>query len=52
MVPRAWPLDPLSAAMLVARAIDDIDQSSDEQRAALLSGLSCAAWGKQWAQNQ
>ena len=52
MVPRVWPLDPLSAAMLVVRAIDDIDQSSDEQRAALLSGLLCAAWGKQWAQNQ
>jgi len=47
-----WPLDTLSAATLAVRAIDDIDQSSDEQRAALLSGLLCAAWGKQWAQNQ
>jgi len=42
----------LSAAMPVMRAIDDIDQSSAEQRAALLSDLLCAAWGSAWAQNQ
>jgi len=32
--------------------IDDIDQSSDEQRDALLLDLVCAAWGNLPAQNQ
>jgi hypothetical protein len=52
MTPDIWPLDAVSAAMLVVRAIDDIEQSSDEQRAALLSALLCAAGGSPWAQNQ
>ena len=47
-----WPLDTVSAAMLAVRTIDDIDQSSDEQRAALLADLLCAARGSPWGQNQ
>jgi hypothetical protein len=38
--------------MLVVRAIDDIDQRSEEQRDALLSDLFCAAWGSPRARNQ
>jgi hypothetical protein len=45
-------LDPMSAAALVLRLIDDIDRSSDAQRDALLSDLLCAAWGTLDAQNQ
>ena len=45
-------LDPVSAAALVVRVIDDIDQSSDEQRDALLFDLLCVAWGSPPAQNQ
>jgi len=32
--------------------IDDIDESDEEQRNALLSDLLCAAWGSIRAQNQ
>src|SRR5262249_27900775 len=46
------PLDPITAAALVARTIDDIDASTEEQRDALLSDLLCAAWGSVRAQNQ
>ena len=52
MDPEDTPLDPVAAAALVARAIDDIDVSTVEQREALLSDLLCAAWGSIWAQNQ
>jgi hypothetical protein len=52
MEPNGWPLDAVSIAAVVVRAIDDIDQSSDEENAALLSDLVCAAWGSLWAQNQ
>jgi len=52
VAPDAWPLDAVSAAMLVVRAVDDIDQSNDEQRGALLSDLLCGAWGSPSAQNQ
>jgi len=52
MEPNNWPLDPISAAALVVRVIDDIDASSEEQRDALLSDLLCAAWGSIRAQNQ
>jgi hypothetical protein len=38
--------------MLVVRAIDDIDQRSEEQRDALLLDLLCAAWGNPSARNQ
>jgi hypothetical protein len=46
------PLDPITAAALVARTIDDIDASTEEHRDALLSDLLCAAWGSVRAQNQ
>jgi hypothetical protein len=45
------PRDSLSATALVARAIRDIDHSSDQQRDLLLSELLCAAWPSRWAQN-
>jgi len=52
MESNGWPLDSVSAAALVLRVIDDIQQSNDEQRDALLCELLCAAWGSLWAQNQ
>jgi hypothetical protein len=52
MKPKDWPLDPLSSAVLVARVIDDLDASGEEERDALLSDLLAAAWGNVWAQNQ
>jgi hypothetical protein len=45
MEPDHQPLDPILAAALVMRVIDDIDESTEEQREALLSALLCAAWG-------
>jgi hypothetical protein len=52
MEPNDWPLDSVTAAALVARVIDDIDESGEEQRDTLLCELLCAAWGSLWAQNQ
>jgi hypothetical protein len=52
MEPDIWPLDPVSAAALVLRVIDEIDVSAEEDRDSLLSDLQCAAWGSLWAQNQ
>jgi hypothetical protein len=52
MEPSLPPLDPESGAALVVRVIDDIDESDEEQRNALLSDLLCAAWGSIRAQNQ
>jgi hypothetical protein len=52
MEQQSWPLDPMSAAALVLRVVDDIDDSSEDERDALLSDLLCAAWGNVWAQNQ
>ena len=52
MDPDDRPLDRIRAAALVARAIDDIDASTEEQSEALLSDLLCAAWGSIQAQNQ
>ena len=52
MNPKSWPLDPVSAAVLVARVIDEVDTSTEEQRDELLSELLYAAWGHHWAQNQ
>ena len=52
MEPNSWPLDPVFAAALVTRVIDDIDASDDEQRDALLCDLLCAASGSILAQNQ
>jgi hypothetical protein len=52
MEPKNWPLDPVTAAALVVRVIDDIDTSTEEQRDALLCDLLDTAWGTIWAQNQ
>ncbi len=52
MEPKIWPLDPISAAMLVARVKDELETSSEEERDALLCDLMDAAWGNLWAQNQ
>ena len=51
MEPNSSPFDPISAE-LVVRVIDDIDESDNEQRDALLCDLLCAAWGSVQAQNQ
>jgi hypothetical protein len=47
-----WPLDAVSAASLVARALDDLDSRSEEQSNILLSDLLCAAWPTCWSQDQ
>lgn len=52
MMESNWPLDPVSVAALVVRAVDEIDSSSEEDKVALLSDLMCAAWGSILAQNQ
>jgi len=52
MEPDVWPLTPISAAALVARVVDDIDEMTDEQRDELLGDLLSVAWGEFWAQNQ
>ncbi len=52
MGPDDWSLDPHGVAALVVRVIDDIDESDDERRDALLCDLLCAAWGSILAQNQ
>lgn len=52
MEPKIWPLDPMSAAVLVARVIEEVDTSTEEERDALLGELLNAAWGNVWAQNQ
>jgi hypothetical protein len=52
MKPKDWPLDPMSSAVLVARVIDELDASGEEERDALLCDLLAAAWGNVWAQNQ
>jgi len=45
-------LDPASTAALVVRTIEDIEESTDEERDALLFDLICAAWGSPLAQSQ
>jgi hypothetical protein len=46
------PLDPTSAAALVARVIVDIDESDEETRGVLMSELCLTAWGSVRAQAQ
>ena len=46
------PQDPVAVASAVARAVDDIDTSSEEERDELLGALLCAAWGSIEGQNQ
>jgi hypothetical protein len=45
-------LDPIGAAALVMRAIEDIDQTSDEERETLLHDLLRASWASVLAQSQ
>ncbi|HKH79918.1 MAG TPA: hypothetical protein VJ996_07840 [Solirubrobacteraceae bacterium] len=52
MEPRDWPLDPVAAAATVARAIEVLDASDEDERDALLYELVIAAWGSVWAQDQ
>ncbi len=52
MEPDTWPTDPLAHAALVARTIDEIDSSTEQQQTDLLGSLLCAAWGSLRAQNQ
>jgi hypothetical protein len=52
MESEGWPLDAVSAAALVSRVIDDLDQRSQEDTTILLSDLLCAAWPSCWAQDQ
>ena len=47
-----YGLDPVALGAVVARAIDEIDNSSDAQREALLAELLCTAWGRAGAENQ
>jgi hypothetical protein len=47
----SWPLDSDSASALVARALADIDRSSEERRDALLADMLCAAWPTRVAQD-
>jgi hypothetical protein len=46
------PFDAVVAAAVVAKAIDEIDKSSEVDRDFLLSTLLCAAWPTRPAQNQ
>jgi hypothetical protein len=50
--PENGPLDLLSPAALVARAIMDIEDSDDDIRDVLLFDLLRAAWPDPLAQNQ
>jgi hypothetical protein len=50
--PNDSPLDPASAAELIARVIFEIDADDDERRDDLLQDLACAAWGSALAQSQ
>jgi len=52
MEPKIWPLDPMSAAVLVARVVDELDETTEEQSDSLLCELLDVAWGSVWAQNQ
>jgi hypothetical protein len=52
MEPKDWPLDPVSAAELVVRVIEDLDSSTEEQQDILLGEFLYTAWGSIWAQNQ
>jgi hypothetical protein len=52
MDPRDWPLDPVVAAAVVVRVVEDLDKSDEDQRDALLYDLVSAAWGSLWALDQ
>ncbi|HWG09168.1 MAG TPA: hypothetical protein VN672_09185 [Solirubrobacteraceae bacterium] len=46
------PLDAATAAALVVRTIEELDDRSCDDSAALLSDLLCAAWPSRWSQDQ
>jgi hypothetical protein len=52
MEPKGWPLEPVAAAAAVLRAVEDIDDSGEDERDALLYRLVSKAWGCVWAQDQ
>ena len=52
MEPEQQPLDPVAVACLVTRAIEAIDESTEEQRDALLSTFLLNAWGNDSSLNQ
>ncbi len=52
MDPRDWPLDPVAAAAVVVRVIEEVDASNDDQLDELLYQLVSTAWGSLWAQDQ
>jgi hypothetical protein len=52
MQPEPWPLEPVSAAALVVRLIDELDHRDAQAGAVMLSALLRAAWPSCWAQDQ
>jgi hypothetical protein len=46
------PFDHITPGELVARTVDSVDTSTDEDRDALLTDLLYAVWGCIWAQSQ
>jgi hypothetical protein len=46
------PLNDMDAAELVARTVDAVDASTEEEREALIAELLYRVWGCIWAQNQ
>jgi len=48
----SWPLDPVAVATLVAKLIDEIDASGEEEHRALLEMFLSAAWGCRRALDQ
>ena len=45
MESESWPSEPVAAAALVARLIEEINASSEQQRRDLLEIFLSAAWG-------
>jgi hypothetical protein len=46
------PMDAAAAANLVARVVEEVDRSNDDDRLILLRDLLCAAWPSEAGQNQ
>jgi hypothetical protein len=47
-----WLLDTGAARELIARSVENLDDSADEHRDLLLADLLCAAWPTARAQDQ
>ena len=47
-----WRLEARRALELIVRAIDDVENTSDERQDLLLADLLCAAWPTATAQDQ